>query len=57
MCDALRMSRTLTLPSPPPVTDEAVVTELPGDKLPGGELLVEGSLVEEVSIDGMCGVY
>jgi mycofactocin precursor len=42
---------TLTLPAPP-VTDD----ELAG-ALPQGELLVEESLVEEVSIDGMCGVY
>jgi mycofactocin precursor len=52
MCDALRMSTASTLPAPPPVTDEALDTELPD-----GELLVEESLVEEVSIDGMCGVY
>jgi mycofactocin precursor len=43
---------TLTLPAPPPVTDETVA-----GTLPDGELLVEESLVEEVSIDGMCGVY
>ncbi len=41
---------TLTLPAPP--ADEALTAELPD-----GELLVEESLVEEVSIDGMCGVY
>jgi mycofactocin precursor len=42
---------TLTLPAPPVTVDDALLTELPD-----GELLVE-SLVEEVSIDGMCGVY
>ncbi len=52
MCDSFVMSPTLTLPSPPPVADSARETELPE-----GELLVEESLVEEVSIDGMCGVY
>jgi mycofactocin precursor len=40
-------------PPAPPVVDE---TALASD-LPDGELLVEESLVEEVSIDGMCGVY
>ena len=56
MCDALCMTpptapSTLTLPAPPPVTDEVLAGELPE-----GDLLVE-ELVEEVSIDGMCGVY
>ena len=56
MCDALCMTpptatSTLTLPAPP-VTDDELTTDLPQ-----GELLVEESLVEEVSIDGMCGVY
>ena len=41
----------MTPPAPPPVTDVL----LAGD-LPEGDLLVE-ELVEEVSIDGMCGVY
>jgi mycofactocin precursor len=46
---------TLTLPAPPAVDvlgDDALLAQLPD-----GELLVEESLVEEVSIDGMCGVY
>ena len=43
------MTPALTLPAPPvEITDEALLE---------GELLVEESLVEEVSIDGMCGVY
>jgi mycofactocin precursor len=41
----------MTLPAPP-VTDDELTSDLPQ-----GELLVEESLVEEVSIDGMCGVY
>ena len=41
----------MTLPAPP-VTDDEIASDLPQ-----GELLVEESLVEEVSIDGMCGVY
>lgn len=45
------MSTSLTLPTAPVVDDE-LATELPD-----GELVVEESLVEEVSIDGMCGVY
>jgi len=55
MCDPLFMTPpTLTLPAPPltlssPVADATDPTN--------GELLVEESLVEEVSIDGMCGVY
>ena len=57
MCDPLFMTpptatATRTLPAPPPVTDETLASDLPE-----GELLVEESLVEEVSIDGMCGVY
>ena len=52
MCDPWFMTPpTLTLPAPPPVTDETLASDL------NGELLVEESLVEEVSIDGMCGVY
>jgi mycofactocin precursor len=52
MCHAVRMTpATLTLPAPP-ASDEALLAELAN-----GELLVEESLVEEVSIDGMCGVY
>jgi mycofactocin precursor peptide MftA len=41
-----------------PRTDSAVL-EAPGAarEEPVEELLVEESLVEEVSIDGMCGVY
>jgi mycofactocin precursor len=55
MCDPLFMTpptatSTLTLPSP--VVDPTDAVE---DM--NGELLVEESLVEEVSIDGMCGVY
>lgn len=55
MCDPLFMTpptatSTLTLPSP--VVDPTDTAE---DM--NGELLVEESLVEEVSIDGMCGVY
>jgi mycofactocin precursor peptide MftA len=34
--------------------DEIVTTDAPGA---GEDPLVEESLVEEVSIDGMCGVY
>ncbi len=55
MCDPLFMTPptlALTLPAPPvadPTLDAADPTN--------GELLVEESLVEEVSIDGMCGVY
>jgi mycofactocin precursor len=45
------MSTVLTLPDAP-----APPAEL-DTELPDGELLVEESLVEEVSIDGMCGVY
>ncbi|MCW2545641.1 MAG: hypothetical protein JWN96_101 [Mycobacterium sp.] len=56
MCHPVNMTpATLTLPAPPAVdvvVDDAVLAELPN-----GELLVEESLVEEVSIDGMCGVY
>ena len=37
-----------------PQTDDAPVLEAPADV---EEELVEESLVEEVSIDGMCGVY
>jgi mycofactocin precursor len=52
MCHPVNMTpATLTLPAPP-VTDEALLAELAN-----GELLTEESLVEEVSIDGMCGVY
>jgi mycofactocin precursor len=52
MCHAVDMTpATLTLPAPPAATDELLA------ELPDGELLVEESLVEEVSIDGMCGVY
>ncbi len=52
MCDALSMTPpTMTLPAPP-VTDDELTSDLPE-----GELLAEESLVEEVSIDGMCGVY
>ena len=46
------MSPTLTLPAPPPVADDTLDQDVSN-----GELLVEESLVEEVSIDGMCGVY
>ena len=42
----------MTLPAAPPVADETADTAVTD-----GELLVEESLVEEVSIDGMCGVY
>ena len=52
MCDSWTMSQTLTLPAPPPVADDVLDTDVTN-----GELLVEESLVEEVSIDGMCGVY
>ncbi len=55
MCDPLCMSPTLTLPSPPPVVDETPGADLSATA--NGELLVEESLVDEVSIDGMCGVY
>jgi mycofactocin precursor len=53
MCDSLFMSPTLTLPAPPVVDPHAGEDAAVSD----GELLVEESLVEEVSIDGMCGVY
>jgi len=36
-----------------PQTDTAVVEPAPAAE----ELVIEESLVEEVSIDGMCGVY
>jgi mycofactocin precursor len=56
MCDSFVMTLTiqsLTLPAPPVVDPrDAAVAEISP-----GELLVEESLVEEVSIDGMCGVY
>jgi mycofactocin precursor len=52
LCDPLFMSPTLTLPAPP-VADPTIDATDPTN----GELLVEESLVEEVSIDGMCGVY
>ncbi len=52
MCDSLMMSPTLTLPAPPPVAEDVLDTDTSQP-----ELLVEESLVEEVSIDGMCGVY
>ncbi|WP_138734880.1 mycofactocin precursor MftA [Modestobacter excelsi] len=39
---------------PEPSQDQAQTTETPGAV---EEPLVEESLVEEVSIDGMCGVY
>ena len=38
----------------PETTQDTVPTETPA---PAEETLVEESLVEEVSIDGMCGVY
>jgi mycofactocin precursor len=46
------MSPVATLPAPPVDETAAALTELPE-----GELLTSESLVEEVSIDGMCGVY
>jgi mycofactocin precursor len=39
---------------PETTQDEAQTTETPA---PAEDQLVEESLVEEVSIDGMCGVY
>ena len=36
---------------------ETVETPAPGAEALSDEVLVEESLVEEVSIDGMCGVY
>jgi mycofactocin precursor len=39
-------------PQTAPVLDAPTAGEVPGE-----EALVEESLVEEVSIDGMCGVY
>jgi mycofactocin precursor len=56
MCQAVNMTpATLTLPAPPAadvLAQDALLTELAN-----GELLFEESLIEEVSIDGMCGVY
>jgi mycofactocin precursor len=44
---------TTQVPTPAAATDEAVATTEPT-----AEALVEGDLlVEDVSIDGMCGVY
>jgi mycofactocin precursor len=40
--------------SVPETTQDEIQTEAPA---PAEETLVEESLVEEVSIDGMCGVY
>jgi len=37
------------------MTDPTTPTTAPSD--PSGAALVEDDLVEEVSIDGMCGVY
>jgi mycofactocin precursor len=44
------------MPEPTPVDPAAETTEAPGTAVAEDEL-VEESLVEEVSIDGMCGVY
>jgi mycofactocin precursor len=38
--------------APEPESDEATATQPPGE-----ELVLEDLLVEDVSIDGMCGVY
>jgi mycofactocin precursor peptide MftA len=40
-----------------PQTDAPVLEDLALQAAPAEEELVEESLVEEVSIDGMCGVY
>jgi mycofactocin precursor len=54
MCDPLFMTPpTMTLPAPPVVDQDAEDAAA----ISNGELLIEESLVEEVSIDGMCGVY
>ncbi len=43
---------------PEPAATPAETAELsPAEAVPQDEELVEESLVEEVSIDGMCGVY
>jgi mycofactocin precursor len=57
MCDSLMMSPTLTLPAPPPVAEDVLDTETSNGTDVSNDALVEESLVEEVSIDGMCGVY
>jgi mycofactocin precursor len=42
----------------PDTTQDDVRVDAPVESpAPAGEALVEESLVEEVSIDGMCGVY
>ena len=51
------MSQTLTLPAPPPVDDDVLDTAVSDGTNVSNDALVEESLVEEVSIDGMCGVY
>jgi mycofactocin precursor len=40
-----------------PQTDAPVLESIAPGQDSGDEALVEESLVEEVSIDGMCGVY
>jgi mycofactocin precursor len=57
MCDSWTMSQTLTLPAPPPVADDVLDTAVSDGTDVSNDALVEESLVEEVSIDGMCGVY
>ncbi|MGC9960502.1 MAG: mycofactocin precursor MftA [Acidimicrobiales bacterium] len=57
------MTLTETVSSPPQPEPSDVLTERrpdarPADASPAGEELVEDELlVEEISIDGMCGVY
>ena len=43
--------------APAPVADQSNAVVAPADLEPTHEVLVEELLVEEVSIDGMCGVY
>jgi mycofactocin precursor len=40
-----------------PVVDNAVVEAVPDEDDATDEALLDSLLVEEVSIDGMCGVY
>ena len=42
---------------PTETLDESVDTETPAESTATDDLVVEELLVEEISIDGMCGVY
>ena len=42
---------------PTETLDESVDAEIPTESPAADELVVEELLVEEISIDGMCGVY